>query len=107
MSTHGMIEMVQDHPTYRKVDGHWKSFKYMESFLHYCKVKHGVNDIDSCCHGPIGFEEVWGMKWWAMHQFKFLCSVDEVNAVHSWARATNEYSMPQLEFHWKRAQQMM
>ncbi len=35
MSTHGMLEMVQDHPTWRKIDGQWKSFKYTEPFSRY------------------------------------------------------------------------
>jgi hypothetical protein len=94
-----MIKMVQDHPTYQMVDGGWKSFKYTEPFSHYCKAKHWVNAINNCRHEPIGLEEVWGTKWWAMRQFTFLCSVAEVNAVHSWAWATNKNLTPQLKFH--------
>ena len=66
MSTHGMLETVQDHPTYRKVDGRWKSFKYTEPFSRYSKAKHWVDDVNNRRHDPIGLEEVWGTKWWAM-----------------------------------------
>jgi hypothetical protein len=45
----------------------------------YC----GVDDVNNCRHDPIGLEETWGTKWWAMQQFTFLCSVAEVNAVNS------------------------
>jgi hypothetical protein len=107
MSTHGMVETVQDHPTYRKMDGQWKTFKYTEPFSRYCKVKHWVDDVNNRRHDPIGLEEVWGTKWWAMRQFTFLCSVAEVNAAHSRARAKSEITMPQLEFRRKLAQQMM
>jgi hypothetical protein len=58
MSAHGMVETVQDYPTYRKVDGQWKSFKYTEPFLCYCKAKHWVDDVNNCHHDPIGLEEV-------------------------------------------------
>ncbi len=40
MSTHGMLESVQDLPTWRKIDGSWKSFKYMEPFSRYARAKH-------------------------------------------------------------------
>ena len=107
MSTHGMLETREDHPTYRKVDGQWKSFKYTEPFSRYCHAKHWVDDINNRRHDPIGLEEVWGTKWWAMRQFTFLCSVAEVNAVQSRARAKNETTMPQLDFRRKLAQQMI
>ena len=58
-------------------------------------------------HDPIGLEEVWGTKWWAMRQFTFLCSVAKVNAVQSRAQAKNETTMPQLDFCQKLAQQMI
>jgi hypothetical protein len=58
MLTHGMLDEIQDHPTYRKVDGHWKSFKYSEPFSHYSQGKHWVDDINNCCCDPIGSEEV-------------------------------------------------
>ena len=107
MSTHGMLDIIQDHPTYRKVDGSWKTFKYSEPFSRYSRAKHWVDDINNCRHDPIGLEEVWQTKWWAMHQFTFICSVAEVNAVHSLARGKREATKPQLEFCRKLAKQMM
>jgi hypothetical protein len=68
MLTHGMIEMVQDHPTYRMVNRQRKSFKHTEPFSCYCKAKHWVNDANNCYHDPIGLEEVCGTKWWANGQ---------------------------------------
>jgi uncharacterized membrane protein len=32
MSMHGVLEVIQDHPTWRIVDGEWKTFKYAEPF---------------------------------------------------------------------------
>jgi hypothetical protein len=107
MSTHGMLETVQDHPTWRKIDGQWKSFKYTEPFSRYSKAKHGVDNVTNRCHDPIGLEEVWGTKWWAMRQFTFLCSVAEVNAVQSQARGKNEGAEPQLNFRQELARQMI
>lgn len=86
MSTHGMLDEIQDHPTYRKVDGAWKTFKYAEPFSRYCRAKHWVDDVNNRRHDPIGLEEVWHTKWWPMRQFTFICSVAEVNAVQSQAR---------------------
>ncbi len=107
MSTHGMLETVQEHPTYRKVEGHWKSFKYTEPFSRYSKAKHWVDDVNNRRHDPIGLEETWGTKWWAMRQSTFLCSVAEVNAVNSRARGKGEVAEPQLEFRRMLARQMM
>jgi len=107
MSTHGMLETVQDHPTWRMIDGSWKSFKYTEPFSRYSWAKHWVNDVNNRRHDPIGLEEVWGTKWWAMRQFTFLCSVAEVNAVQSRARAKNKNAEPQLDFRQQMAQQMI
>jgi hypothetical protein len=91
----------------RKVDGSWKTFKYTEPFSRYSRAKHWVDDVNNRRHDPIGLEEVWGTKWWAMRQFTFLCSVAEVNAVQSRARGRNEVTAPQLDFRRKLAQQMM
>ncbi len=66
MSTHGMLETWEDHLTNRKVDRSWKSFKYTEPFSRYSRAKHWVDDVNNRCHDPIGLEEVWGTKWWAM-----------------------------------------
>ena len=107
MSTHGMLETVQDHPTWRKIDGSWKMFKYSEPFSRYARAKHWVDDVNNRRHDPIGLEEVWGTKWWAMRQFTFLCSVAEVNAVQSRARGKNEVAEPQLHFRRELARQMI
>jgi hypothetical protein len=107
MSTHGMLEMVQDHPTWRKIDGSWKSFKYTEPFSRYARAKHWVDDVNNLRHDPIGLEEVWGTKWWAMRQFTFLCSVAEVNAVQSRARGKNKVAEPKLHFRQELARQMI
>ena len=59
--------------------------------------------ISLCC--LFLMEEVWRTKWWAMHQFTFLCLVSEVNAVL--VPVKNKITMPQLKFCLKLAQQMM
>jgi hypothetical protein len=97
MLTHGMLDIIQDHPTYRKVDGSWKTFKYSEPFSRYSRAKHWVDDVNNRRHDPIGLEEVWQTKWWAMRQFTFICSVAEVNAVHSLARGKPKVTKPQLK----------
>jgi hypothetical protein len=66
MSTHGMLDEIQDNPTYRKVDGSWKTFKYSEPFSCYSRAKHWVDDVNNRRHDPIGLEEVWHTKWWPM-----------------------------------------
>jgi len=107
MSTHGMLDEIQDHPTYRKVNGSWKTFKYSEPFSRYCRAKHWVDNVNNRRHDPIGLEEVWHTKWWPMRQFIFICSVAEVNAVQSRARARGETTTPQLQFCQKLAEQML
>jgi hypothetical protein len=73
MSTHGMLDEIQDHKTWRKMeDGRWRSFNYTEPFSRYSKAKHWVDDHNNRRHDPIGLEEVWGTKWWPMRQFTFL-----------------------------------
>lgn len=107
MSTYGMLDKIQDHPTYRKVDGSWKTFKYLEPFSRYSRGKHWVDDHNNRRHDPIGLEEVWHTKWWPMRQFTFICSVAEVNAVQSRARGTRDLTLPLLQFCRKLAQQML
>ena len=102
-----MLDEIQDHPTYRMVNGSWKTFKYSEPFSRYSQGKHWVDDHNNCCHDPIGLEEVWHTKWWPMRQFTFICAVAEVNAVQSRARGKREPSTPQLQFRRKLAQQML
>jgi hypothetical protein len=62
MSTHGMLDEIQDNPTYRKVNGRWKTFKYLEPFSRYSRGKHWVHEVNNCCRDPIGLEEVWQTK---------------------------------------------
>ena len=35
MSTHGLLEEIQDHPTWWLINGEWKTFKYAEPFSHH------------------------------------------------------------------------
>jgi hypothetical protein len=63
MSTHGLLEEIQDHPTWRLVDGEWKSFKYAEPLSHHNRAKHWVDDANNYHHAPIGLEEMWRTKW--------------------------------------------
>ena len=107
MSTHGMLDEIQDHPTYRKVNGSWKTFKYSEPFSHYCRAKHWVDDVNNRRHDPIGLEEVWHTNWWPMRQFTFICSITKVNAVQSRARAWGGTTTPQIQFCRKQAEQML
>ena len=107
MSTHGVLDENQDHPTWRLVDGEWKTFKYAKPFSRHNRAKHWVDDHNNRRHDPIGLEEVWATKWWPMRQFTFLCSVAEVNACHSLARGKREQTMPQLEFRRQLAQELL
>jgi len=40
MSTHGLIQPVDDHVTYHNIDGEWKTFKYIEPMSHHNRAKH-------------------------------------------------------------------
>jgi hypothetical protein len=90
MSCHGVLDENQDHPTWRLIDGAWKSFKYAEPFSRHNKAKHWVDDVNQRRHAPISLESAWGTKWWANRQFTFLLSVAEVNATMARARARKE-----------------
>jgi hypothetical protein len=107
MSTHGILDEIQDHVTWRLVDGVWKSFKYTEPFSRHHRSKHWVDDVNNCRHNPIGLEEGWVTKWWPSRQFTFILSVVEANAVQARARGTKETAMPTLEFRKKLAMRMM
>ncbi len=87
MSTHGVLDENQDHPTWRMVDGQWKTFKYAEAFSRHNRGKHWVDDVNKRRHAPISLESAWGTKWRANRQFTFLLSVAEVNATMTRARA--------------------
>ena len=73
----------------------------------YSQAKHWVDDVNNCCHNPIGLEEVWQMKWRPTCQFTFICSVAEVNEVKSRARAWHHVTTLQLKFHQALANQML
>ncbi len=107
MSTHGLLEEIQDHPTWRLVDGEWKTFKYAEPLSHHNRAKHWVDDVNNCRHAPIGLEEMWRMKWWPNRQFTFLLLVAEVNCVQAWARARNKVAEGILAFRRQLAMQML
>ncbi len=98
MSTHGLVTAVEDHTTYRFIDGEWKTFHYAKPMSHHSRSKHWVDDVNNRRHDRIGLEYVWATKWWPMRQFTFICSVAEVNAVNSRARARNNTADPQLTF---------
>jgi hypothetical protein len=99
MSTHRVLDEIQDHPTWRQVDGQWKTFKYAEPFSRHNRGKHWVDDINKRRHAPISLESVWNTtKWWANRQFTFLLSVAEVNAGMAQARAKKETARPMLDF---------
>ena len=40
MLTHGLLDEIQDHSTWRLVDGTWKTFKYSEPFSRHNRGKH-------------------------------------------------------------------
>ena len=86
MSTHGLINEIPTHKTYRKVAGECKTFNYTEPISNHNHSKHWVGDVNARRHDPIGLEDVWHTKWWPHCQFTFLCSVSEVNALNSRAR---------------------
>ena len=94
MSMHGVLDEIQDHVTYRLIDGQWKSFKYAEPFSRHNRAKHWVDDVNNRRHDPIGLEQVWKTKWWPNRQFTFLCFIAEVNAGQARARAKKETAMP-------------
>ena len=107
MSTHGVLDEIQDHPTWRLMDSVWRTFKYAKPLSRHNRAKHWVDDVNNRRHDPIGLERVWATKWWPNRQFTFLLSVAEVNAVQAWARAKKEILMPTLEFRKKLAMRMM
>ena len=98
MSLHGTLEENEDHATWRKIDGEWKTFHYAEPFSRHNKGKHWVDDVNQRRHQPISLESVWATKWWPNRQFTFLLSVAEVNAGMARARVLKEPAQPMLEF---------
>jgi len=107
MSAHGVLDEIQDHPTWRLVDGTWKTFKYAEPFSRHNRAKHWVDDVNNRRHDPIGLEEIWATKWWPNRQFTFLLSVAEANAVQSRARGKKEGAEATLNFRKQLAYRML
>ena len=66
-----------------------------------------MDDVNSRRHDPIGIEDVWHNKWWPHRKFTFLCSVLEVNALNSRARARRLPAESQLAFRRKVARGML
>ena len=98
MSTHGLLNEVPDHSTYRKKDGEWATFKYVEYLSRHNNSNHWVDNVNNRRHDNIGLEQVWHTKWWTTRQFTFICSVVKANAVYSKARGRKAIPEPQLEF---------
>ena len=107
MSTHGVLDEIQDHVTYRQVDGKWVSFKYAEYLSRHNRAKHWVDDVNNRRHDPIGLEQVWATKWWPNRQFTFICSIAEVNAGQARGRARKEPAEPTLQFRKQLALKML
>ena len=107
MSSHGVLDENQDHSTWRKVDGVWKSFKYAEPFSRHNKGKHWVDDVNKRRHAPILLESIWLTKWWPNRQFTFLLSVAEVNAGMAKARAKKAPADSVLDFRKRLAKLML
>ena len=62
MSTHGLINEISTHKTYRRVAGEWKTFNYTEPISRHNHSKHWVDDVNARSHDPIGLEDVWHTK---------------------------------------------
>ena len=104
MSTHGLINEVPDHSTYRQKYGEWVTFKYSKYTSLHNHINHWVDDVNNRRHDTIGIEQFWHTKWWPTRQFTFICSVVEAYAVYSRARGRKAIPEPQIEFHRKLAQ---
>ncbi len=63
MSTHGLIQPIENHTTYWNINGTWETFKYVEPMSHHNHSNYWVNDVNNWHHDPIGLEEVWATKW--------------------------------------------
>jgi hypothetical protein len=83
MSMHGVLDEIQDHPTWRLVNREWKTFKYAELFSQHNQARHWVNHVNNRHHDPIALEEIWATKWWPNRQLIFLLLVAEANAIQA------------------------
>ena len=107
VSAHGLLTPIPDHKNCQNESGQWISLNYPEFLSGHNHSKHWVDDINNRCHDPIGLEHVWHTKWWPTHQFTFICSIAEANAVNCQARASNANTTPQLEVCRELAMQML
>jgi hypothetical protein len=106
MSTHGRMEET-DREAWRLGKDGWSSFKYTEAITNHNIAKHWVDDVNNRRHAPIGLQDIWATKWWPHRQFTFICSVAEVNANNSQARALKEPAKHQIVFRKQLAKEMM
>ena len=106
MSTHGLTEHTTKE-TWRKVGSEWRSFTYTEAITNHNNSKHWVDDVNNRRHAPIGLEDIWATKWWPHRQFTFVCSVAEVNANNSLARANDTTAEHQIVFRKRLAKGMI
>jgi hypothetical protein len=67
MPTHRVQEEIQDHLTWHFVNGEWKTFKYAKLFSRHNHAKHWVDNVNNCCHDPMGLEKVWQTKRWPIY----------------------------------------
>jgi hypothetical protein len=95
MSTHGRMEET-DRKAWRLGKDGWSSFKYTEAITNHNIAKHWVDDVNNRRHAPIGLQDIWATRWWPHRQFTFICSVAEVNANNSQARALKEPAQHQI-----------
>ncbi len=63
MSSHGLIQPVDDFVTYLNINREQKSSKYIEPLSHHNQLKHWVDDMNNHHHDPIALKYVWGTKW--------------------------------------------
>jgi hypothetical protein len=98
MSTHGVLEEIQDHPTWRLLTGNGRRLSTQNPFSRHNRAKHWVDDVNNHQHDLIGLEEMWWTKWWPNQQFTFLLLVVEVNCVQARAHGRKEVAKPTLTF---------
>ena len=63
------------------------------------------SDVNKRRHVPISLEDVWATKWWPHCQFTLICSMAEVNAYNSIARARDSLADHKVVFRKKLAKQ--
>eukprot|EP00956_Cyclotella_meneghiniana_P024387 scaffold48896_cov69-Cyclotella_meneghiniana.AAC.2 len=107
MSTHGLMVETSREAWRMDKDRQWGKFQLTEPIANHNQSKHWVDDVNNRRHAPIGLEDIWATKWWPHRQFTFICSVAEVNANNSIARANNAPAMHQVAFRKALAEEMI